>query len=287
MNYQEFTAKKDALAYFMDFCRTLPFLSERRMAVLWEADHLAADDKKTLLAWVEGGDPSAVVVLVSEESNARKNDFLLGLSRKTKTLTFHPPFEKDLPEWVQTRAKAKGMSIDRQAVPLLLERTGRELSALDMALEELSLFAHGASSITLKHVEGLLGKSVQEDVFLLTDHVLEKNASACLRTLQGLLREGVRAHEIVAVMAGQFERLHRAVDALAEKRPAQEIGATLKIHPFFQEKFMRQAGRLTPARMRGILKELLDCDEAIKTGRMGDAMALERLVLRLCLADTA
>ena len=155
------------------------------------------------------------------------------------------------------------------------------MEALDSSLEQLAVYIHPQKQILSKDVENLLGKSVQEDVFQLMECLLEKDVSRSCRILESLIKEGSGAHEILPVLASQFERLYRAVVLLDENKSAQEVGVELKMHPYFLDKFIRQARKVSLSEIRKILKQLLECDHGIKTGRFSPTPALEKAVLEI------
>jgi DNA polymerase-3 subunit delta len=282
LNYQEFRAGSDALSAVLDFAGTAPFLGEARLAVLWEVDELSDAEKETLLAYAGRPAPTGIVVAVSEEASAKKNEFLRKFSEKAKLIACYPPFERDLPQWIGARAKKKGIRLEAGAAELLSDRAGKDLASLDSALEQAAVYASPRTLVTLKDLDGLLGRSIQADVFELADAILDRNAKRAFAIVEALLGEGARAFEIVPVLASQFDRLKRGSALLAEGRSQQEIGADLRIHSFFLDKFMRQARRAPAGKASEIFRKLLDCDEAIKTSRLSDALALERFVLEAC-----
>lgn len=282
INFQEFHVGADPLSAALDFVRTAPFLGDKRLAVLWGIDDLTAEDRESLLAYTANPLPTSTLVLISEEGTANKNSFLAGLSRAGRVTTCHAPFERDLPQWIQARARKAGAQIERSAVPILIERIGKDVTALSHAIEALTVFSHPRTEVSAKDVEGLLGRSVETDVFELSDALTKKDAGSALEKLAALFRDGARAYEILAVLASQLDRLRRAAALMREGRPGKEIGAELRVHPFFLDKFLGQAKGISADEMREISKRLLSCDEAIKTSQMGERLAVERLVLEIC-----
>ncbi len=282
LNCQEFNAPKDGFGGFLDFCQTAPFLAEKRMAVLWEASALSTADKALFLPLAQRLPATAEAVFVSDESNPGKDAFLKALSEACKTQTFYAPFERDLPAWIEGQARKKGKALERDAVPLLMERAGKEPAALVSALEQLAVYAGDRRSIAASDVAALLGKSAEEDVFRLSDCLVQKDAPAALRLLAGLFRGGARGPEVLAVLSGQMERLKRARFYLESGRSPAEIGTELRVHGFFLDKFIRQVRALDTARASAALERLLACEESIKTGcAADDRLEVERAVIEL------
>lgn len=283
LNFQEFDARSDASGAFKDFLQTAPFLSDKRLGVLSGIDELSGEAREALLSFVASFPPTAVGVLVSDESSAKKNSFLSALSQKAKTVPCYAPFDRDLPHWVESRARQAGLRLGPAASQLLIDKIGKDVPALSSAVEMLALYLHPRNEAGVQEVERLIGSSLQNDVFLLVDVLLKKDAKAALTMTGRFLNEGIRGFEIVSVLAGQFERLRKGQLLAKQGVPEPQVGAELKVHPYFLEKFLAQVRALSRLDVRKVFGELLSCDESIKTGALEESLAVERLVLSLCL----
>ena len=283
LNIQEFNAENDAPGRMLEFVRTSPFLSEKRMAVFRGVDALDGDEQNALLESLDSLPSFSVVVLESEETGVKKSGFLKAVSEKARLVACHAPFDKDFPSWIEQRARKHGIRLQRDAVFFLLERTGKEVSALDAALEQSALYVHPRTEVARQDVERLLGRSAQADVFELTDFLLTRDVRLSLEAVESLLVEGQKVYEVVAVLASQLDRLKKASAWLAQGRSPQEVGGELRVHPFFLEKFIRQVRALSTEAAENFSEALLECDEAVKTSALPDRLAVERLVLRICL----
>ncbi len=280
LNAEEFHAERTHPAAVADFLRTAPFLGDKRLAVYWEVE--AVEDEaaeKMLLELTQSLSPSAVLVLVCEQSNLKKNRFVERLSQEAQTVACHPPFEKDIPAWIEARARKLGKPIERKAVPVLIERVGAEVASLHSALEQLGLYAADKPLITADDVQLLLGKSAQDDIFRLADRLFERRRDAALQILQALFKDGAGAPTIVAGLAAQMERLRKCRRLVASGMSPREIAAEFRVPPMHQEKFFAQVRTASDTGLKRAARKLLDCDEAVKTGRMPERAALERFVL--------
>lgn len=283
LNFQAFDADSGGVAAFKDFLQTSPFLSPKRLAVLSGIDEFKEEERENLLSFLRSFSSSAAAVLVSDETSVKKSAFLSSLSQLAKTVPCHAPFDRELPQWVLARAKGVGIHLEPAARLLLIEKMGKDLSALSSSLEMLATYIHPRKDATAGDIEALLGCSLQNDVFLLVDVLLRKDAKPALSMVAQFLREGIRGFEIVAVLAGQFERLRRAKALMEEGVPGTQVGSELKVHSFFLDKFIAQVKTLSRLDLGKVFRELVSCDESIKTGALNEALAVERLVLSLCL----
>lgn len=274
-NVQEFVAGQCPLSEVLDFLRSVPFLSECRLAVLWSLEALNEDEKTALPAHLDRLPQTAVLALSTAESSLVKNAFLKALSRRVQSVACHTPFEKDLPRWIQARLKNRNIRIEEEAVHGLIERFGTDLALLAQALEGISVFVHPRTGVALKDVTDLFGKSLSADVFDLLDAALEKDAASVFRILRRLAAEGTRAFEIVPALAGQLERLRRGAALLKEGRTPSELTAQLRIRPFFASQFLDQLKRISLDKIQAMLAQLLLCEEKIKSGVWEESAALE------------
>lgn len=280
MGFRQFEVPEEPLSALFDFLENPSFFVSQKLAVLYGLDELEAEDREKLFKLSQNLSPSSSLVLVSGESNVKKDPFLKKLSEKMQTIACHLPFDKDLPQWVESRVRKLGKSIEREAANLLIERVGKDTALLNTAVEQLAVYANAEPKISLKHAETLLGRSVQADAFRLVDFLLEKKLRSALENLEALLREGTRIYEITGALSGQLDRLNRARTMMDEGFPDEAISADLRLHPFFAGRILEQARKTPKLRLQNILRDLLDCDEAVKTGKLTDRIALQQFFLK-------
>ncbi|OIO36477.1 MAG: DNA polymerase III subunit delta [Candidatus Omnitrophica bacterium CG1_02_46_14] len=286
MGFKQFEAPKDPLSAVIDFIGLQSFFDTQKLAVITGIDALEIEDKEKLLDYTQHLPKDSSLVLVSEESSVKKDHFLKKLAEKTKTIACHLPFDKDLPRWIENRVKKCGKTMDYETASVLIERVGKDAATLHLAIEQLAVYTDKKTHISSTHIEALLGRSVQADVFGLIDALLQRKIRSALEILEILLNEGAKIYEIVGAFSGQLERLARIKTLSEEGFPQDSIVEELKLHPFFAAKILKQADRLSKTHVQKMLKNLLICDEAVKTGRLNDRLALQRFILQACLDVT-
>ena len=280
LNTQEWDVSENGLSGdVFDFIRTAPFLGQKRIAVLRQIETLEGEGRKRFLEAFKNLPATSILVLISEETGTKKNAFLRDLEAECTLVACHTPFDRDLPDWVQLRAKKIGGSIDREASRALVEKAGKDTGSLQNALEELLLFIHPRTMIGARDVDALLGKTSEEDIFALADDLFQKNTQAALEKITRLFREGLRAPEVIAVLAGQLERMKQASNLLERGASPAEVAAALRVHSFFQQKFFLELKKTSLAAVVRMQKRLLACDVAIKEGRINERLALEKFIL--------
>jgi DNA polymerase-3 subunit delta len=279
LNFQSFDGEEHGAAPVLDFLSTVPFLADQRMAVLWNVDTLADEEGQRLVASLGNLPSNACLVLETEETNTKKKALIRAIAEKAQSTACHTPFEKELPGWVETRARKKNLTLERGTALYLLGRVGADLSALDGVLNELKMYVHPRTQATVAEAAAIAPSNPDEDVFKLAELLMDERKTEALRLIDGLYRSGSRAPEIVAALAGQLERYKKASALLASGRPPSDIGEEMRVPRVFQVAFFQRLKKAPKDRLRTLQKALLECDESFKTGRAEERISVERFVL--------
>ena len=99
--------------------------------------------------------------------------------------------------------------------------------------------------------------------------------------LHRLLDRGENLLGLLAMIVRQFRLLIQVKELQEKSAPAPEMAKTLGQHPFVIEKIGQQARNFSMAQLERIYTHLLDLDVGIKTGEVGDVLALDLLVAEL------
>lgn len=283
MNRQTFSADAAGFSGWLSFTATAPFLSDKKFSVLTAIDDLGKESRARLTESLSKLPSYNITVLTSSETSLKKDRWLDELGAHAHVVSCHPPFERDLPGWIGGRARQYGKKIEVGAVSMLMERVGKDLALIAGALESLTVYCKDAPTIRAEDVSALFGRSAEADVFSLIDLLLDNKQTEALFIIDSLLKNGVRALEIVGALAMQFERLTRALEMKeGGGLPVREIAQAFKIPPFHQEKFFRQLERAKDIKtLRRFHERLFECETLLKTGSLNDRMALERWLIGL------
>jgi DNA polymerase III delta subunit len=221
--------------------RTLPMMSPRRVLVVHEAERLlspkrsgdddgdggvAAGGKRRkgstpaeeLEAYVENPERLTTLVFVAGQLDANRR--IVKLLRKHAVMVDCGTLETgaDAARWIKARLDTEGMTIEPQAITLLLEATGLHLARIRADVDKLSLFAIGEPAITAQHVrEVVLPQIEPSEHFALANAVRDGNAREALRELSALVETGMPEFMIlgqIRLAAGRLQPIGRARAAM-------------------------------------------------------------------------
>lgn len=265
------TSRDQMMGDLIAAARTLPMMAPRRVLIVHEADKLLSprkskDDEDAgvepastvkrkralspsdeLEAYFES--PERLTTLVFAAAALDGNRRLVKVLRKHAVNVECGALESasEASKWIKARLENEKLSIEPQAVTLLLEATGLSLGRIRAEVEKLVLFAAGEPAVTAKHVkEMVMPQSEPGEDFALGRAIWDNNARKALREIDA-----------------QFETGAQPVMVLGQIRAA--------------------AGRLKPdARAREGLDAVFRTDLAIKSSAGEPRHLLEKLVIELC-----
>ena len=186
----------------------------------------------------------------------------------------------ELPGWIETRLRSKGLRADRDAVQLLADRVEGNLLAAAQEIDKLALLAEGRT-LDAATMESLVADAARYDVFRLVDAMLAGQGAQAVRMLAGLRAEG---DNVAGLMPMIVRELLRAAALARAQARGGNLAAEMKSQGIWENKqapFKRALQRhANPARWDRFVAEASRIDRAAKGRGDGDAwLMLERLLL--------
>jgi DNA polymerase-3 subunit delta len=232
-----------------------------------------------LASYVKQMPATTVLVMIDAEVTAQ-NPLLQQLSPLGQVRAFARLKGNSLKAWIRQRVKDQGGSIDARAVYLLADLIGGDLWAMNGEIQKLLLYGQGRP-IGEEDVRQLVSHAQEASIFALVDAVAEHRNEQAQLVLHRLLRDGMEPTHILTMITRQYRLIAQARELEPGlSRPQMQGKLGLK-SPYALDKTLGQARLYDLAGVRQAYGKLLETDLAIKTGRYGDKLALELLVIEL------
>jgi DNA polymerase-3 subunit delta len=139
------------------------------------------------------------------------------------TVQVWPVAAEELPRWLERRAAAQGLRIEREALGLLAERVEGNLLAAVQELEKLRLLADG-QTIDIDRVTDAVANSARFTLFGMIDTALAGRVEDALRMLHGLRAEGAQPAALQWGLVRELQLMRTLIDAREGGRgPAQAM----------------------------------------------------------------
>jgi DNA polymerase-3 subunit delta len=278
-----FSVEGDAVSAseVLDELRTAPFLTERRVVVVKDADKFISENRQLLERYFDNPCPTGILVLTVTNWDTRTK-----LAKKLpgvgKLISVTQPKAWQLPgRLIEYASDAHGKNLTGDAAELLIELTGDTLPRLYSEIDKLATFADAEKVIHVRHIESLIGHNRIFDAFSVIDACLAGNVARAVEKLRNMFAEDRTAQfSIVGAFAFHFRRMFNAKVLLVKGVRPAEIANRLRIWSN-KDSFFAQLRKMTLKQIGENLQQLAATDYAIKTGRTKAEVAVEQLVLKL------
>lgn len=281
-NVDKFAGKDLVAADVLDQAQTIPFLSQWRLLIITDLDAVSAAAQKQLLPYLSHPNPSTCLIMTASKLDSRTK--LAQVLKKTgEVVQFWKLFDRDLPQWVSSRARHYGCRISLQTAAYLADVVGNELRQLDNELKKVIAYTHDGE-LTPAVVERVVGDVRERDIFEMIDAVSNGNLSEALRILHQLLIEGEEPLKILALLSRQFRMLWKLKASLAEHKSLSttQIASIVGVSPRLAENLQKQVQRFSQIKLKIGLKRMYDVDVALKSSTNSPNILLEDLFIDLC-----
>lgn len=270
-----------SLAAVMDDLATLPFLSDRRVVVVRDADRFITAYRERLEGYVSRPHPCAALVLACRSfprtTRLAKAAVAAGCPiHECRTLR-----GRELIQFVQAAAQERGKRLEYPVAARLVELIGSDQGVLESEVEKLALFAADRPAISDDDVSDLVGLTREERIFAAVDLAGAGQLTPALRTWRGVLATDPSAvFKVVGGIAYVLRRWLAAQEMLAE---GQRIGAIApKVMMWGREDQLQTIlRRHSHLRVQRSLARLAQLDAQAKVGLRSIECGVEALLVEL------
>ena len=276
MNFSRFEGKGTEIPKVIDLAETMPFFADRRVILLENTGFFK--NKADALADYMGSLPDYLVLIFVEEEVDKRNRMYKAVQKQGRAVEFARQDEKTLMTWVLGMMKKEGKKITRQDMEDFLEKTGTDMGNISQELEKLLSYTMGRDVITRADIEAVCTTQITNRIFEMIRAVTEKKQRKALDLYQDLLALKEPPMRILFLIARQFNQLLLVRELQASGADRGTVASKLKLPPFVAGKLSSQAAAFTKEQLISYVQTCVDAEEAVKTGRMGDRLAVELLI---------
>ncbi|NIM19903.1 MAG: DNA polymerase III subunit delta [Candidatus Latescibacteria bacterium] len=270
-------------AAFDDRMRSFPLFADNRLIVLKRFEDLSTANKDWVIDRI-GKFPDALV-FVAESAVDKLDTVRLKAMKKTAedrgaAIRFDHLSETETLARVKSRLSKEGLDIEQDALELLIDSVGTNLSDLLNEVEKIALNAAGSTSVTRSVVSEVVGKYRTEDLFAVRNLITrDQNVHELVRRLDRLIDAGEEPVFVLAML------LKRVVELLRIKSLAEEsrrgtgsirwLAGRMGRSEYSVEQLARQSMRFEKSDLEMLLENLRWVDFTLKTSTIDPKHLLE------------
>jgi DNA polymerase-3 subunit delta len=191
------------------------------------------------------------------------------------------PGERQMPEWIQTKAKNLGGSFHPTAAHALANLIGSDLFQAQHEIEKAIAYVGEGQQVSVEDVLLLCPAAREEGVFDLVDAVGQRDGNAAMRIYQKL-RVDMPEQIIFSQLARQIRLLLQTCYVLDQKASTQQVMEVCDTSSsWFANKLIKQARRFSSSELERIYNDLDCIDVDSKKGIISIEVAIETFLAQV------
>ncbi|MDT2757056.1 DNA polymerase III subunit delta [Enterococcus asini] len=273
-------AEAEALPLFSVEDKRLVFVENCFFLTAEKKTNLPEHDFTDLLAYLNHPSETAVMVFFApyEKLDERKK-ITKALKKQAVLIEAQPLSEKAAEDYIKRSVEASGLVMDRQTLALFIQLTDLDITKSMNELNKLQLYAGAKKEISQSELLALIPKSLDHNLFDLTDHLLQGRTEQALRLYQDLLLQGEETIKLNAVLISQLRLFLQTQILMKLGYQQSNIAKSLGVHPYRIKLAMQQVRKFSPKRLQQLYDRLIENDYLVKTGKMDKELLFELTVL--------
>ena len=279
LNYSYFDMKEASYAEVELDLVSLPFFADEKIVIL---DHLldlttakkrnlTDEDLKQFENYLENPSESTRLVIFAEGKLDSKRRLVKLLKRDAQIIEATTPKEQDLKRYFSGQAQELGLHFVGDSLDQLLLKSGYDFGELQKNLALLQAYKEDGQ-ITLQDIEEVVPKSLQDNIFDLTQMILKRQIDQVRNLVKDLRLQGEDEIKLIAILLGQFRMFSQVKIFSEEGQSESQIVASLselsgrKVNPYQVKFALRDSRRLSLSFLKQAMTTFIETDYAIKSG---------------------
>lgn len=254
--------KKDELERFMEILKNVPDTT----VLILTMPTLEQDIKKL-------GDFSKIVTYV------KKKGVVCVINKETDI-----SLARQIIKWADKR----NVKIEQVDAFRLQEYVGDDLNSIKNELDKLCNYVGDGGQITGEHIEFLVSKKLEANIFSLTDAIVAGDGTKAFNILDVLFYQKEDGNNIVNIISMAYMDFYRARIGLKCGVSASQIGQDFGYgkRAFVLTKAAQKTNKIPTKRLRQSLDEIINTFGMMRSGAVNQRIIVEKLVAKLLMYAT-
>lgn len=281
--------KDTDLPTIIGHAKGFPMMSDRKVVMVKEAQELQGLVKELgetiLLPYLENPQPSTILVFCFKHKPFDKRKKLYkALDSKAVLLNSIKMYDNKLPAWIEAYVKPKNKKIEQNAVYLISENIGNDLSRIANEVDKLLVNIVDEPVITVHHVHQFIGISKEYNVFELQKALAFKNVLKANQIIK-YFEADPKSNPLVLIIASIFAFYNKVMLVHhAPDKSDRNLASILGINPFFVKEYVMAAKNYTLSKVILNIHHIREADmkgKGIDFPSQTDGAILKELVFKL------
>lgn len=268
---------------------TIPFMSEKKLVVCQNAHFLGKDkakkitsqDHKLFLDYLQKPTDTTLLIITSPVVSLDTKNPLVKALKNHQVVECKLVAAKDLVSWARRQVGNVSMHIEDAALKEFIKRVQHSTEFAYLEMKKLLMYAKDTDRIDLAMVEKVITKNIEDNIYEITNALLEKNTQKALSVYHDLVLYSEDPLRILNTIIHKYREILHVKTLLNEGKNQQDIQEYYRVSSGRAYYMVQNAKAVDMEKVKDHLKHLEKLDYHIKTGRVDKKTGLELFILSI------
>lgn len=272
----------------VDKANTMPFLSNKRLAIVYNKDIFKSKEKSNnsnniegLLDYIKNPNDKTCLIFTFSGNVDKRSKVYKEIAERGKVVECKQLKGSQLIKWIKGRCEKDGIEIENQAAYYLSSIIGSNLSIINLELEKIFSYLGNRKEINIQDVKAVCSRTLLNNIFELVDSLAERNHEKAVNYYRDMILTGEPPAKILYMIIRQYRLILRVKILESEGYKLSHIVKYINLQPFVVKKLLKQSALYEVEEVYMCLKHLLNLDVKLKTSAGSVPRALEAGILQL------
>lgn len=274
----------------LNYARRYPFMAERQLVLVKEAQQMAGIGDKSAQTLLEDYalNPlsSTILMLCYTKEDGKpgldeRKAWVKAFGAKGKLLGVKKIYDNKVPDWVGEYCREQGAKVSPKACQLLADHIGNDLKRLAGEIDKILINLHVGEEISAATVERLVGISKEYNVFELQKALCQRDVVKANQIVDYFARNP-KDNPLVVILAQLFSYFGKVLLVQSSKDQSEKaLASLLGVNPFFVKDYLSAARTFPLLKVADIIHAIRRADalsKGIEAPTMHEGDILRELV---------
>lgn len=254
---------------------TMPFLSDKKVIVFknprFLSSELSLTDKEMNAFNSYLASPMDSTYLIIDGNNIKldeRKDIVKRLKKLPNAVETKELSDIEISGWIKRQCTISGVDIKDDAVRAFHNMVGKNLINAKNEIDKLISYVGPNGVITASIVDKVVVKEIQNDVFSLSNAIIEQNKSKIINLYRELIDSGNDVYYLFSLVSKSMREIFLVNTILQEGYKQADVSRILKVSPGRAYYMVRNARNLDIDKVKDYVTKLGDLDFQMKSGKV-------------------
>jgi DNA polymerase-3 subunit delta len=278
--------RESPLSEVLNEAYSIPFFGENRLIYALHASFLSSEKKVAdiedeiaeMTRYLKEPVETSILVFFTDKLDGKKK--IVKDLKKAATLIDATKYTTQLVKKEAGKRFAEANKrISGDVLEYLLNLTNEDITQTMSEVNKIILYLGERSEVTKDDVETLVSKSLENNLFDLTDLLLAGKVNEAMDLFHDLILSGESPIKLVSILSNQFRLLIQVKILSGEGQTQGNIVSTLGVSPYPVKLAMGKIRRFSSRQLSDLYLLAADLDFNMKTGKMNQNLLFELFLI--------